>query len=151
MTEPRWLDETEALAWRGYLRMHELLRARLERELGRDSGLSYTDYQVLVELSEVEGLRLRMTELATRLVWSKSRLSHQITRMSKRGLVGKEDCDSDARGSFAVLTPAGLEAITVAAPNHVQAVRHHFLDRLSLAQLEHLIEINSQVAAPLAE
>lgn len=146
----QWLSEDEARAWRGYLRMHDLLRARLARELARDSGLSDADYGVLVHLSEAPRQRLRMHELVSRLLWEKSRLSHHVTRMQQRGLVLREVCASDGRGSFVVLTPAGVQAIERAAPGHVVAVRRHLFDLLSPAEVEVLSEITERVVDHLS-
>jgi DNA-binding MarR family transcriptional regulator len=146
--EARWLDETEARAWRGFLRMHQLLRAELEGELTRSCGLSLADYEVLVSLSEAEGRRLRMSALADRLQWSRSRLSHQLARMQERGLVCRQDCPTDARGAFALLTPGGLAAIEEAAPGHLAGVRRHLFDRLSPEQVVALAEISEAVLAP---
>jgi DNA-binding MarR family transcriptional regulator len=141
----QWLDETEARAWRGYLRMRTMLDAELARELNRDSGLSIADYEVLVHLSEFAGNRLRMNELGARMLWSKSRLSHQVGRMEQRGLVLRENCPSDARGSFVRLTPAGLDAIVAAAPAHVENVRRHLIDLLSREQVETLGDVTTVV------
>jgi DNA-binding MarR family transcriptional regulator len=146
--EARWLDETEARAWRGFLRMHQLLRAELEGELTRSCGLSLADYEVLVSLSEAEGRRLRMSALADRLQWSRSRLSHQLARMQERGLVCRQDCPTDARGAFALLTPGGLAAIEEAAPGHLAGVRRHLFDRLSPEQVVALAEISEAVLGP---
>ncbi len=140
-----WLDAVEAQAWRGYLLMSRLLFTELGRTLNRDASMSHADYEVLVVLSEAPGHRLRMNELAARLVWEKSRLSHQITRMQQRGLVGRQECASDARGSFVALTDAGLAAITSAAPNHVRDVRRNFFDLLTPAQVESLAAITETV------
>jgi DNA-binding MarR family transcriptional regulator len=149
-TEPQWLDETEARAWRGYLRMHNRLWAALGRELVCDSGLSVTDYDVLVVLSETDGHRLRMRELGAQLLWEKSRLSHHVTRMERRGLVAREDCPTDARGAYVVLTPAGQRAIEEAAPAHVANVRRHLFDHLSREQVEALAGITDAVLGHLA-
>lgn len=150
MAEPRWLDDQEARAWRGFLHMHQLLRVALERELVADAGLSLADYEVLVALSEAKGRRLRMSVLAEGLHWSRSRLSHQLARMHDRELVRRQDCPTDARGAFAVLTPDGLRAIEQAAPGHLAGVRRHLLDRLTPQQVRALGEIADAVTAPLA-
>lgn len=140
-----WLDDAEARAWRGYLRMNTVLLAELARHLQRDSGLSAADYDVLVILSEAPGNRLRLRELGGQLLWEKSRLSHHITRMGNRGLVRREECASDARGAFVVITPKGVAAIEDAAPLHVANVRRHFFDHLSPAQVESLATITQSV------
>ena len=148
VTEPRWLDPVEMRAWRGHLRMSWLLAAAIERDLRR-LGLSLPDYYVLVQLSESPERRMRMTDLADGIQWSKSRLSHHVDRMENRGLVRREDCPSDARGAFACLTPAGLTAIQSAAPYHVESIRRHFVDALSQEQLRHLGDIDDALIAHL--
>lgn len=144
-----WLDEGESRAWRGYVRMHQLLDSQLERELNREVGLSLADYTVLVHLSEADGRRLRMSALAQRVQWSRSRLSHQVGRMQQRGLVERIECPTDARGSFAVLTGTGLRTIERAAPTHLAGVRRHLLERLSPAQIAALAAISDAVIEPL--
>ncbi|WP_280423391.1 MarR family winged helix-turn-helix transcriptional regulator [Nocardia carnea] len=136
MTETRWLDERESRAWRGYLSMHTQLSARLHRQLQHDSGLSLSDFEVLVRLTDQPEPRLRVGELGQLLQWEKSRLSHHLGRMQKRGLVRREDCPDDARGAFIVLTEQGRTAIEQAAPGHVDAVRELLFDALTDEQVE---------------
>jgi DNA-binding MarR family transcriptional regulator len=150
-TEPRWLDDAEARAWRGYLRMRTLLHAQIVRDLARETGLSGPDYDVLSNVSEAEGRRARLGDLAARMAWSRSRLSHHITRMEQRGLVTREDCAADGRGAFVVLTDAGWHAIQAAAPGHVASVRRHFIDLLSREQLDALAEISQTVVRRLSD
>jgi DNA-binding MarR family transcriptional regulator len=149
--EALWLDDAEARAWRGYMRMRTLLHARIVRDLAREAGLSGPDYDVLSNVSEAEGRRSRLGDLAARMAWSKSRLSHHITRMEQRGLVTREDCTSDGRGAFVVLTDAGLRAIQAAAPGHVASVRRNFIDLLSREQLDALAEITQTVVRRLTD
>jgi DNA-binding MarR family transcriptional regulator len=149
--DAQWLDEREQAAWRGFVSMRSKLMSRLGRELQRQTGLSDADYTVLVELSEAPGERLRLGELGDRLDWEKSRLSKQISRMSARGLVGREECRTDARGAFAVLTKAGRTAIDVAAPIHVEHVRTWFVDALTPTQLDAMAAISASVVNRLAE
>lgn len=149
--EPLWLDDAEARAWRGYMRMRTLLHAQIVRDLAREAGLSGPDYDVLSNVSEAEGRRSRLGDLAARMAWSKSRLSHHITRMEQRGLVTREDCTSDGRGAFVVLTDAGLRAIQAAAPGHVASVRRNFIDLLSREQLDALAEITQTVVRRLTD
>jgi DNA-binding MarR family transcriptional regulator len=148
---PRWLDEAEDRAWRGYRRMRTLLDARILRDLAREAGLSGPDYDVLSHVSEAPGRRARLGELAERMAWSKSRLSHHLTRMERRGLVARQDCPSDGRGAFVVLTEAGFRVIQAAAPGHVASVRRHFIDLLSRDQLDVLTRITDTVVGHLAE
>ncbi|HXL20149.1 MAG TPA: MarR family transcriptional regulator, partial [Streptosporangiaceae bacterium] len=116
----RWLTEEEQRAWRGLLRMTAQLNARMNRQLQDDYGISLADYDVLVVLSEAPAGRRRVFELAGELAWEQSRVSHQLARMQRRGLVVREECPTDARGAFAVITEAGRAAIERAAPAHVE-------------------------------
>jgi DNA-binding MarR family transcriptional regulator len=137
--EPRWLSAEEQQAWRATVHMSQLLMRQLDRDLDAH-GLNNHDYEILVALSEAPDVRLRMTELADATSQSRSRLSHQISRMEARSLVRRDNCEGDKRGTFAVLTDTGLQAIKRAAPDHVDGVRRHFIDRLSPRQLEEIRE-----------
>lgn len=149
MTDTRWLNETESRAWRGYQALNAQLNALLHRSLVRSTGLSLSDYAVLVHLSEAPEDRLRAYELGTALQWEKSRLSHHLRRMENRGLVERRTCESDGRGLFVALTAVGRESIESAAPLHVADVRAFLIDQLSPAQLESLAEITEKVLAGL--
>jgi DNA-binding MarR family transcriptional regulator len=135
--QPRWLTDEEQQAWRATVNLSQLLLRQLDRELA-EHGLNGRDYEILVELSEAPEHRLRMTDLADATSQSRSRLSHQVSRMEKRGLVRRDDCEGDKRGTFAVLTEAGFEAIERVAPQHVESVRRHFVDQLTPHQLEEI-------------
>jgi len=145
----RWLDEGEQRAWRTYLRMHRQLTVRLNRQLQADSGLSLADYEVLVLLTDVPEGYVRPFELQRRLQWEQSRLSHHLTRMQRRGLIERKECDEDARGALIVLTDAGRRAIEAAAPGHVEAVRSLFFDGLTGDQVEMLEKLAAQVLTRL--
>jgi DNA-binding MarR family transcriptional regulator len=133
MADP--LSETEQRAWRTFIESSWALHTRLEDELRAQTGLSMNDYQVMVVLSEAPDRRLRMGELAGRLVFSPSRVTYQITSMVKRGLVRKQSCPEDGRGQEAVLTDEGLAALQAAAPLHLVTVRDAFIDRLDPEEL----------------
>ncbi len=148
MTEPKWLSDDELRAWRDLSLMQFQLSARLGRELASD-GLAYQDYLILAALTDVEG-RLRANELGSELGWEKSRLSHHITRMIERGLVSREKCPTDQRGSFVVITDKGRRANEAAAPAHVAAVRRFFVDVLTPAQLSTLAEVAEIILAKLS-
>ena len=135
--EPRWLSADEQQAWRATVNLSQLLLRQLDRDLSVH-GLNGHDYEILVELSEAPDQRLRMTELADATSQSRSRLSHQISRMENRGLVRRDECEGDKRGTFAVLTDEGVAAMERVAPDHVEHVRRHFIDRLSPRQLEEI-------------
>jgi DNA-binding MarR family transcriptional regulator len=147
--EPRWLDAREQRAWRGYLAMQAQLQATLHRRLQADAGLSLADFDVLVALSDRDE-PVRAGELAGLLQWEKSRLSHHLARMERRGLVAREDCPDDARGAFVVLTDAGRRAQVAAAPAHVAAVRELVFDGLAPEQVEALISVSDEVRARIA-
>lgn len=152
MTEtPHWLTEPEQHAWRSFVRVHEKLLGRLSRQVQTESGLSTADYGVLVHLTEVDGGRLRVLELARAVEWEKSRMSHHIDRMAKRGLVVREDCPTDARVAFVVVTPEGRAALATAAPRHVEAVRRLFVDPLSPAELAMLAQISDRILEGLEQ
>ncbi|MFG2099181.1 MarR family winged helix-turn-helix transcriptional regulator [Micromonospora echinaurantiaca] len=145
MEQPRWLSEQEQRAWRGYNQMRRLLTLELARELMRDAGLSEPDYDVLSDLSETPDQRLRLSELADRMLWSRSRLSHHLTRMQQRGLVTREECATDGRGAIVVLTAEGRRAIEAAAPGHVAAVRRHLVDLLTPDEIAALDALTHRV------
>ena len=134
MSTTRWLNETEQTAWRAWLEVMRLLPNHLEDRLHERHGLTLTDYQVLVEVSEADGHRLRMTELSHRTQLSKSRLSHQIGRMERAGLVVRSQCPDDRRGQWVELTEQGWSVLRAAAPRHVEDVRELFFDQLDADQ-----------------
>ena len=120
--------------------------ARLDAELQASQAMSVSDYGVLVQLSEAEGGRMRMSELADRLLLSPSGLTRRLDGLVHAGLVDRVRCPTDRRGAFAVLTEAGRRRLEGAAPDHVDQVRRHFVDRLSRRQLESLVDALSKVA-----
>src|SRR5438105_62692 len=136
MTKPRWLDEREQRVWQGYLHLNQDLFALLEQQLVRESGLSGADYRVLHPLSVAPGGLLRARDLSSELGWDRSRLSHHLSRMERRGLVVREECAEDARGLMVRLTKVGRRAIEKAAPGHADAVRRYFFDQLSKDEIE---------------
>ena len=146
-----WLSDDEQRAWRTYLRMSSLLPAALNRELQQDSGLTLPEYEVLVQLSETPQQRLRPFQICEALNWEQSRLSHQLTRMERRGLVSRQECAVDGRGAFIGLTAAGADAIGAAAARHVAAVRRLIFDRLSDAQRTAFEEACAAVVTALSE
>ena len=133
MAEP--LTDTQQESWRTFIESSWALHTRLEDELRAATGLSMADYHVMVVLSEAPGHRLRMGELAGRLVFLPSRLTYHISSMIKRGLVRKQACPEDGRGQEAVLTDAGMAALEAAAPMHLKTVRDSFIDHVDDAEL----------------
>ncbi len=149
-TDVRWLDTTEQRAWRGFLDVHARLAARLNRDLQRTSGLTLSDYDILVHLTDVPDGRLRAFELGEGLQWDKSRVSKQVARLAARGLVAKEDCPADRRGAYVVLTPTGRRAIEAAAPAHVELVRRLVFDTLTRGQVRTWAAIGDAIQRRLA-
>ncbi|MEU9984918.1 MarR family transcriptional regulator [Streptomyces sp. NPDC050856] len=147
-TATPWLTDAEQCAWRTYLDVNRLLTYQLEKDL-QPFGLTINDYEILVNLSESAERRMRMSDLAAATLQSKSRLSHQITRMENAGLVRRENCESDRRGLYAVLTDQGMETMHKVAPHHVESVRSHFIDQLSPEALGQLHAALTPVAEQL--
>ena len=135
MSEPRWLDPDERRIWLGWVFTSRLLWEEIERDLQRDSSLSWGHYEILVMLSETPDRSRRMSELADATQSSRSRLSHAVARLEELGWVRRETCATDRRGQLAVLTGDGFAALQAAAPMHVESVRRHLFDQLSAEQL----------------
>lgn len=125
------------------------LTGRLAADVAATSDLSYPDYLVLVALSDRAEGRARLFELAEALGWERSRVSHQVTRMTARGLLRKERCDGDRRGAFVVITAPGRKAIEAAAPHHVATVRRLFIDSLTRSELDAITSAAEKVLAVL--
>jgi DNA-binding MarR family transcriptional regulator len=149
--EPRWLDDGEMRAWRSYVTGAAMLSYRLHKELVDDNGISLADYEVMVRLSEQPGGRMRMTQLAGEVASSKSRVSHQVARMEKAGLLKRSNCGDDGRGVFAELTERGARQLEQAAPTHVSGVRSHLVDLLSREEQEVLAKVFDRVITHLRE
>lgn len=140
----QWLDPTQQAAWRALIVGTKRLIAHLDTDL-KAEGLNNDDYGVLVALSEAEGERLRMSDLAESVVESRSRLSHHIGRMERQGLVRRVACPEDRRGSWAELTDTGRAAIERLAPHHVSSVRRWFLDHATPQELAVVAAVFSRV------
>lgn len=145
MAKPRWLSTEEQHTWRAFLGATRLVFDELDRELQRDAGMPHAYYVVLVALSEARDHRLRMRDLARTTGSSPSRLSHAVARLEGAGWVKRGPCADDRRGAFAVLTDAGMSALTEAAPGHVEGVRRHVFDRLTPIQVVQLRELSEAV------
>lgn len=145
------LDSTRLACWRSYIESSQRLLTQLEEDLRATSELSFADYHVLVLLSEAPGQRLRMGELAGRLIFSPSRLTYQISVMERRGLVARQSCPQDRRGSEAVLTAAGLLALRDAAPHHLRSVRAHLMDDLDDAEVACLTRVFDRLGQRLRD
>lgn len=131
MAEPRWLSEEEQAFWRLLLETVRKLDLVVESSLLASADLSSPEFGVLVTLSEADEQCLRLRDLCTELSWDRSRASHQITRMERRGLVTKEKSPGDGRGVVVRLTDLGMERLKAAVPDHVETVRRVVFDELN--------------------
>jgi DNA-binding MarR family transcriptional regulator len=130
----RWLDDEEMTAWRSLIETGADLFRALELDLA-EHGLTQGDYQVLVYLSESDGDRLRMTDLACRLQLTPSGLTRRLDRLIASGLVERMRSEDDGRVMLAVMTPSGRRLLERTAPHHVESVRRHMIDLLDREEL----------------
>lgn len=148
--EPRWLNEAEQHDWRAFVSVLNLLPTQFERDLQHAHGLSMSDYEILVRLSESPDRSMRMSELAEYTLASRSRLTHQIDRLVNEGLVTRRACDSDRRGFWAEMTDKGWETLVRAAPDHVESVRRRLMDTITPEQFHELGVISRAILNALA-
>ena len=132
------LDERELRAWRGMLRAHAALTKALDADLEAAHGLPLSSYEVLMYLNDAEGRKMRMRDLAASVILSRSGLTRLADRLEREGLIRRESCSDDARGAYAVLTPAGAEKLAVARRTHLAGVRSLFLQHFSEPELDAL-------------
>jgi DNA-binding MarR family transcriptional regulator len=151
VTDARWLDESEQQVWRAYLAASQQLWDRLDDDLQSGTGMPLSEYEILVRLSEAPDGRLRMSQLADLVVHSRSRLTHTVARMERRGLVVRRPCEEDGRGVLAELTDHGYEVLAKAAPVHVQSVRQHMFDPLTPEEVAVLGRAMRKIAESLKE
>lgn len=147
-TRVRGLSHVELDAWRSFLRAHDRVTRQLDAELAAECDLPLASYEVLVHLNEAPGRRLRMTELAEQVLLSRSGLTRLVDRLEREGLIDRESCPSDARGTNAVLTDEGYARLRAAAPIHLRGVREHLVDRLTPEEIEVLGRALGRVAGP---
>lgn len=145
----RWLSEAEQVSWRSWLAANLLLPDRLGRDLQAEAGLTLADYEILVRLSEAPDRRVRLSDLATQTLSSRSRLSHQMDRMERARYVRREECEDDKRGFYAVLTEHGWQTLVAAAPIHVESVRRRLVDVLTAEEFAELGRINAKIVTAL--
>lgn len=144
----RRLSTDELRVWRSFLVAHARVTRRLEADLVAEHALPLASYDVLVQLVEAPDHRLRMTELAERVLISRSGLTRLVDRLSKDGLVRREACESDARGLFAVLTPTGYERLRSASRTHLRGVQEYAIGRFTAEELRELGGLLSLLTAP---
>jgi DNA-binding MarR family transcriptional regulator len=131
-------DDPRLDAWRAFLRAHAQITRQLERELQSEASMALADYDVLVQLGNADEHRLRMSELADRLLLSRSGITRLVDRLERDGLVERRVCESDRRGQWAGLTDAGRERLRDASPTHLRGVAEHFLDRIPTDELDRM-------------
>lgn len=145
----RWLSHEEQVLWRSWLTAITLVPERLNRELQDEYGITLADYDILVRLSESERHALRMSDLASKTLVSRSRLTHQIDRLERAGLVSRRECESDGRGLVAQMTDEGWQLLQRAAHSHVTSVREHLVDVLTPAEFEALGKASEKLVQAL--
>ncbi|CAN5543311.1 MarR family transcriptional regulator [soil metagenome] len=145
MTDPPALTDDELSVWRSFYAMRRTLDRALDLQLQRDSSLSASEYEVLLAINVAPERRLRVKEIAATIGWEKSRVSHLVTRMEKRELVDRTECDSDARGTWIGLTPEGRRAVLGGLRGHSAAIRRYFLDVLDSDEGERLTALSARV------
>ncbi|VEG58546.1 transcriptional regulator [Mycolicibacterium aurum] len=135
------LDPAQRRAWLSYMRVYHRLEYEMNRQLQSDSNLSLSDYTVMNALTLAPNSRAQLTVLATTIGWERSRLSHHVQRMSRRGLVDRVRSDTDRRATELILTPAGREALDSARPGHAAWVKLLFFSDMSTQRQKDLAEI----------
>ncbi len=145
MGKVKWLSDDEQEAWRAFMWMKAVLDEELDRQLQREAGMPHAYYMILAMLSEASDQALRMSDLASILKASPSRVSHAVTKLERLGWVVRESAADDGRVSYAVLTKSGFAVLKAAAPSHVATVRQAIFDHLSRAQVAQLKQISTQI------
>ena len=135
-------------AWRTFLGAHAAVMRRMEAELEAEGQLSLADYDVLLNLASAPGGKLRMSELAEHVLLSRSGMTRRIDRLEAAGYVTRAECAADRRGSYAAITPAGLERVRSAGPTHLRGIQEHFLAKLSAEELDAISSALAKVIPP---
>ena len=144
-------------AWRAFLVAHARLFRRLDEELRVEHSLSLPEYETLLQIAQAPDRRMRMSQIANRVLLSKSGVTRLVDRLVADGFVERSQCSSDARGAEAGLTPAGLERLRAASTTHLRGIERYFLSAIEtseLASLGRMMESISQGTggeSPLAE
>lgn len=143
--DKRLLSEAQMRAWRAFLGASTLVSARLNHELDEAAAISMYEYEILVRLFESEAGRVRMSQLADQVSYSRSRLTHTVGRLERAGYVLRSSCPKDRRGVYAHLTQAGYEFLAQTAPIHLDGVRRHLIDRFTPSELATLTELLEKI------
>ncbi|CAN5232473.1 MarR family transcriptional regulator [soil metagenome] len=145
VAEQSGLTKAEQELWRSFYSMRRSLDRAVDLQLQRDSNISASEYEVLMAIEQSADQRLRINEIAMRTSWEKSRVSHLVTRMEKRGLLLRSECPTDARGSWIGLSAAGQRAVSGALRGHVEAIRRYFFDVLGSGDAAMLDSLSERV------
>ncbi len=143
--DKRLLSEAQMRAWRAFLGASTLVSAHLNHELDEAAAISMYEYEILVRLFESEAGRVRMSQLADQVSYSRSRLTHTVGRLERAGYVLRSSCPNDRRGVYAHLTKAGYEFLAQTAPIHLDGVRRHLIDRFTPSELATLTELLEKI------
>ena len=149
MTDRFGLTTAELEVWDSFCSMRRTLDRALDLQLKRDSRISASEYEVLLGLLAAPGAQLRVTDIAARIGWENSRVSHLVARMEKRSLLNRTDCESDARGSWIGLTADGHGAVLGAMRGHVSAIRRYFFDVLQPDEADRLTDLSGRIVAAI--
>jgi DNA-binding MarR family transcriptional regulator len=149
--ETPWLDDDEQRTWRAFLAANRLVHERVERQMQAESKMPQAYYEILVRLSEAPAHTLRMSELATSSLSSRSRVSHAVARMEEAGWITRTSCPTDRRGQMAALTDEGMSVLENAAPGHVTTVRETMFDALTREQQHGLRAAAEALVAHLSD
>jgi DNA-binding MarR family transcriptional regulator len=139
------LTDTEVEVWRAFFVMRRRLDRAIELQFQEDSQISASEYEVLFALNDASQRRLRSKDIASSIGWEKSRVSHLVARMEKRGLLTRFECETDARGSWIGITADGRRAVLRAVRGHLAAVRRYFFDVLEPDEAERLLNLSGRV------
>ncbi|MQY20313.1 MarR family winged helix-turn-helix transcriptional regulator [Nocardia macrotermitis] len=149
VSEPQWLEPDEARTWRAYIDASRLLQGVMERQLSHDSGIGFADFEILVALSEAPDRRLRMADVADRIMTTRGGVSRALARLVRAGWAERVNCEDDGRGVWAVLTDAGWAKLVETAPGHVDTVRRQLFDALSPDEVGQLGDVLSRIVEHL--
>ena len=151
MSQSPWLNAPDQTAWRSFLTGSQLLTTQLDKEMREAHGIGMPEYEILVRLSEHENRTMRMALLATDTTMSRSRLTHSVARMEKKGLLERFSILEDGRGVNCAMTDAGWDLLVTAAPTHVAGVRDHLVDLLAPEEMATLGRIFGKVTTHMRE
>ncbi|WP_185740424.1 MarR family winged helix-turn-helix transcriptional regulator [Homoserinimonas aerilata] len=150
MSEVSEVSAEQWRVWRSFYAMRRQLDRALENQLQTDSAISSADYEILLAIFESTEKRLRSRDLAERIGWEKSRISHQVSRMTARGLLNRTECEDDLRGTWVEITAEGRRATLGAMRGHTRAIREFFFDVLDERELAALLSVSDKVLAAVA-